>query len=307
MLRRATQVGTVGFIAYAALNGPWRNFKVAHNLDRLVALMHGETWGDLYRWNEQALSLWGEPLRASYDFMGMPWAAVVAGVPIVDPLLVAGQVVGVGQAPLSLLLSAALPLLVAVLFGRVFCSHICPMRLAFELGQLVRGGLLYVGIPLPAIRPSDRFGGWVLVGGLLATVAAGPVVWLVLLPYAGAGAGLFLGITAGATGGLLVVPAFLLAVDALVSPGTFCRSLCPTGFLLGAVGRFAPLRVRKTDSACPGGCHACERACPYGLSPKALALDGCDRCGVCVVACPDARLSRGLVLGRVVRPEELAA
>ena len=182
------------------------------------------------------------------------------------------------------------------------------MRLLFELGQRVRGGLLYLGVPLPNFKLSARLGGWVLLGGLLATVSAGPVVWLLLLPYAGLSAGIFLGISAGVAGGLLVVPAVLLAIDVLVAPSAFCHSLCPTGWLLETTGQFAPFQLRKdTARDCPSGCHACERACPYTLSPKEMQIVGCDRCGACVSACPDDKLSRGLVLGRLVRPEELAA
>lgn len=297
MLRRACQIGVVIFIAWGAANVAWRNFKVAHNSARLVGLMQGEVWATLYALDERALSLWGEPYQTSVDFLGLPWAARLGGVATADPILVAAHALRTGAFDLDLLLMAAAPLLIALLLGKVFCSHLCPARLLFEVGQWIRGGLLYLGIPLLQARLPARLGGWVLLGGALATLGASTAVWLLLLPYVGFGAGLFLWITAGPVAGLLIALGALLAFDVLVAPGQFCHALCPQGWLLEQVGRRARLRLHKEARAadCPAGCRACVRACPYALSPKDLThLPACDNCGQCVPACPEARLLRSL-------------
>mgnify|MGYP002629608665 CR=1 FL=1 len=296
-LRRAVQASVLLFIAYGAMGGIWRNYKVAHNSARLVRLMEGETWGTLYALNERALSAWGgEPYRASFDFVGLPWSATVAGVHTADPILVASHALQTGTAPWSLWLGLLVPLGLAALLGKVFCSHLCPMRLVFDLGQMVRGGLLLLRVPLPQVRLPARLGGWVLLGGLLASLGAGTVVWLWILPYVGLAAGLFLVITSGGAAGLLTVVVFWAMMDALVAPGQFCHALCPTGWLLEQVGRRRLLRLTKAaEPACPTGCTACERACPYALSPKNLThLPACDNCGQCVPACPDRKLVRRL-------------
>lgn len=298
LLRRALQLGVLAFVVYAAMGGLWRNYKVAHNSARLVGLMEGEHWARAYALNEEALSTMGEPYEASLDFLGMPWAATVYGVQTADPVLVASHLVSTGELVPALLQAAALTLLVALLLGKVFCSHLCPMRLAFELGQIVRGGLLRMRIPLPHVRISSRLGGWVLLGGLVGAAVSSTAIWMLVLPYVNLVAGIFLLVTSGVTGGLLTVVLGWWLADILVAPGLFCHNLCPTGFLLEQVGRWSPLRLRKrSDPPCPGKCHVCAMVCPYGLSPRrGDHRPACDNCGQCVSACPERKLSRRLHL-----------
>ncbi len=297
-LRRGFQLGTLGFVVWSAFTIWWRNYKVAHNHPRLVGLFHGEGWAKAYAANEEVLSWWGEPYRASLDWLGMPWAANLGGVGVVDPIMAGAHVVETGHFSWSLFGAAAIPLLIALILGKVFCSHLCPMRLVFEIGQRIRGGLLYLDIPVASLRSPGRFGGWVLLGGLLATLTGSAAIWVLVLPYVGLGVGIFMLVT-GAAATVVLVPALLLAFDVIVAPGQWCNAFCPTGWLLEQVGRFAPWRLRKQAEAppCPTGCHSCIRACPYALSPKDMShLPSCDACGLCVPACPDGKLFRGFGL-----------
>lgn len=299
-LRRACQLAVVLFVVWGALNVAWRNFKLAHNSARLVELMEGPVWSSLYAVNEALLGLWSEPYAASLDFLGLPWAATVGGVGTADPVLVLSHVTRADAFDWSLVWGLLVPLGLAAALGRVFCSHLCPMRLAFEFGQWVRGGLLYLGVPLFMVRAPMRFGGWVLAGGLIASSVVGSAVWLFVLPYVGLSAGLFLVITGGVALPLLGAVFVLWFTDVVLAPGEFCRAVCPTGWLLGLTGRLRSLRLSKAQApACPDGCVACIRACPYRLSPRTLSaraepLPDCDNCGRCVPACPDGKLSRRL-------------
>ena len=295
VLRRVLQLGSLLFVVYAAVGSIWRNFKLAHNSQRLVALMEGETWGDLYGWNESLLSTLGDSYEASLGFLGMHWSSHVFGMPIHDPVMVLGHIVRTGHVSIGLLAGAAIPVVLAVLLGKVFCSHLCPMRLLFEVGQMVRRGLIRVGVPLPALRHDGRYGGFVLLGGIGASFFAGPAVWAFLLPYVGLGVGAVIGITTGAVSGVVFVAVGWLLIDALAAPGFFCKSVCPTGFALEQLGRARIWSLLPVAGArpCPPSCTECERACPYGLSPKEEThAPACDNCGKCAVACPLSRLSR---------------
>ncbi|MGM0578126.1 MAG: 4Fe-4S binding protein [Myxococcota bacterium] len=296
VLRKAVQIGALAFVLYAALGGPWRNFKVAHNSERLVTLMEGPAVGDAYALNERVLSSWDEPYEASLDFLGMFGSSTVFGLEGADPVLVASHAVRTGTADPTLLLGLVIPVLLALLLGKVFCSHLCPMRLLFELGQLVRGGLLRLGVPLPHLRHPQRFGGWILLGGLVAAALTGGAFWFLVLPYLSVAAGLFLLVTAGTTAGLFVVAGGWLLVDVLAAPGLFCRNVCPQGWLLEQLGRLSLLKLRKRGlEPCPDACRTCEITCPYGLSPKTMThTPACDACGLCVTTCPKGRLVRRL-------------
>lgn len=293
-LRHGFRAGVFAFVVWAAANSIWRNFKVAHNSARLVELMEGAVWAKLYELNERLLSLWGEPLRASQDFLGMPWSMTLFGVSFADPVMVLGYFASNGRMPWALVFGLALPIFLAVCFGKVFCSYICPMRLMFDVGQLVRGGLLRLGLPLASFRSQHRLGGWVLLGGLAASVGVGTSVWLLLLPYAGLSASVAALIVSSATAGLVWVPGGLLVLDALVAPGFFCHNLCPQGFLLEQLGRRSWLRLKSDEKvACPETCRACVQVCPYNLSPRDNThRPGCDNCGACAVICPKRKLAR---------------
>lgn len=296
LVRRGLQLGVLLFIVFAAFGGIWRNYKVAHNSARLVGLMHGDRWAEAYAANEWLLSQLDEkPYVASLDFLGMPWAATVFGVETADPILVLSTLVSTRSFLPELMLAGLLAVGVAVVLGKVFCSHLCPMRLFFEIGQWIRGGLLWFKIPLPHLRSDVRFGGWILLGGLAAAASVGLSVWFVFLPYLDISAAIFLGITSGTTAGLLFIPLGLWSVDLLFAPGMFCRNWCPQGFLLEQLGRFSLLRLVKDPkaAACPGQCRVCSMSCPYGLSPREQThRPMCDNCGRCIPTCPTSALSR---------------
>lgn len=298
VVRRVLQTGVFAFMAYAALGAMFRNYKIAHNSARIVGLIHGEGWRKAYEANEALLELWGEPFRASLDFSGMPWASRVFGVTVVDPILFASSILDHGVPKSSLALAALGPVVLAVVLGKVFCSHLCPMRLIFEIGQWARSGLLRLGVDLPRFKLAPRWGGWVLFGGLLASYWVGALVWYLLLPYVSVGSAVFLGISVGAGLGLLVVPVMLLTIDSLLAPGVFCHNICPQGFLLEQLGRWSRLRVEvRTDIPCPDKCRTCEQICPYGLSPRTKThRPSCDNCGTCVGICPKHKLARKFVL-----------
>lgn len=297
LLRRGLQLGVLLFVVLAAFGGIWRNYKVAHNSSRLVKLMEGEAWGEAYLMGEKFFGAFGESYRSSFDFLGMTWSSTIAGVVTADPILVLANVVATGSVFEALIPAVAVSVGVAIVFGKVFCSHLCPARLVFEIGQLVRAGLLRLRIPLPYMHIDIRLGGWVLLGGLIASAFVGTGIWFLILPYLGLSSAIFLGITGGAITALIALPLGWLMVDVLFAPGFFCHNLCPQGFLLEQLGRFSILKVRKEKSACPANCRVCSLTCPYALSPREEThTPACDNCGACVRACPERKLSRRLSL-----------
>ena len=299
-VRKALQLGSVAFVVFAAAQGPWRNFKVAHNSRRLVGLMEGDIMGWLYGLNEDLLSLFGRSADVSKELVGSHAASSVFGLPVADPALALGH--SLASWSTGMLLGALVPLVVAALLGKVFCSHLCPARLSFEVGQAVRRGLQKLGVELPTWTPKGRYGAFIFVGGVVASMTSAGAVWMLLLPHAAIGISIHLAVGASVTTSLWAYWAVWWLVDCLVSPGTFCRSVCPTGWLLEHAGRLSFLHLRKRQTSegaapCPSSCTQCIQACPYGWSPKAdddnvstSVAPGCDHCSACVRACPQQKL-----------------
>ncbi len=137
------------------------------------------------------------------------------------------------------------------------------------------------------------------MGGLAGTWISGAAIWLLILPYAGIGAGVHFWVVSGTTSLLIGIVGFWILFDILLAPGFFCRSLCPTGFLLEQIGRYSWLRISKRGDAksCPEGCRVCQTTCPYSLRPpEGEHFDACDGCGRCVMTCPGERLERRFVI-----------
>lgn len=186
-----------------------------------------------------------------------------------------------------------LPLLSALLFGRVFCSGVCPLGAVQEL-VLLR--------PVKVPEKLDRALGWlrylylaiaVLFAGWGLHVALGG--WQVNMgrrflicewdPFIG----LFR--ISGSFHMLAIGAAFLLTGMFVGRP--YCRWLCPYGGLLSILSRVAWRNVRITPDK-ELDCGLCTDACPYGAIHNLRAdRDGCVACARCYDSCPREHELRG--------------
>lgn len=154
----------------------------------------------------------------------------------------------------------ALPLLAALLVGRVFCGSVCPLGALQEV-VLVR----FLTVP-PAVDRALRLIPWVLliVASVLAWTGGD---WLICLLDP------FVHVFRMAGPPALLGVALVVLLLATVIGRPYCRYLCPYGALLGSCSRLALRRVTVTPSVCIQ-CHLCANACPYGAiePPRAATL-----------------------------------
>jgi polyferredoxin len=221
-------------------------------------------------------------------------------------------------------------LLLTLLFGRIYCSSICPLGTLQDIIIWISG----------KIRRRKRFrkqkdlkwlkyGILVIVAGFFLFGYISPL--LLMDPYSNYGriaANLFrpvylllnnlgaLGLEAldvytlyrvepGVTHWMAVgfsLFIFLLVLILSIRFGRlFCNSLCPVGTLLGFLSRFSWFRIRLEKSLCTS-CGACSNVCKAGcidVKHREVDFTRCIACFNCLGSCP----SNGVLYGPMRKKE----
>ena len=170
--------------------------------------------------------------------------------------------------------------IMAVLFGRAFCSWFCPsgwvnqmlgklsiskwqnrksyMRL-FQLGMVtmvVLGAIVYFKYGNPRImipiRTSDEY-----FNAVILSMQFSEWYW--------------------AARTITVVS---IIAESLIIANVWCRFVCPVGGIMELIRKISIFRVYKTD-ACDD-CDACLRVCEMGTRPDEM---NCTNCGECLHVC----------------------
>ncbi len=288
--RRVVQIGALAFLlAVPALNyGGVLYQQYGKNAYHTISLMGTGFERALYHLFSAAVGFLPDPAASSIAIAGGFGSFSLFGITFLDPVVALETLLRVPGAWASLLAGSALTLLIAALMGRVFCGWICPVNTILEGFDALRKRAL----PRLGFRPPDvaapRWLKWALLFiGLAAALLADLALWAHLLPHVQIGRDVFsLMVFGGATLGAWIFAAIILA-ELLFSRRVWCRSLCPTGALLGGLGSFALVRVHKSVGACLADCAACARVCPMALNPAgAFSQAECVNCAVCVSSCP---------------------
>lgn len=210
----------------------------------------------------------GLPILAVTALLGFLIFSPVA--PYQFQLLVLRDVAGLGAPVLLVAVGLAVMLGLALLFGRIFCGHFCPVGALQEIAAHLS--------PKKVGRTQKKVSMAVRGGVFVVFFAAGLLFSFNLLGALGVHDlfHLALGVPAAIFLGILALSAFVYR--------PFCRFICPYGALLAVASSESLYRFVRTDLCIE--CGRCERACPVDEAKRTDAKAECYMCGRCVEVCP---------------------
>lgn len=188
-----------------------------------------------------------------------------------------------------ILFPAIVLLILTLIFGRFFCSWICPWGTLLDIFRKIAGWLRLTKIASfnPPLWPKYFILTTLIVLALFGTSVSyiflfDPISistsfwgWLVFSPLEKKGI---------VWAGVAFIPIILLEI---LSARFWCRSICSLGALLGIFSRFSLIGRRVTEACID--CGKCQRICPVsavGDDPRSTKTTECTACWDCVRPCP---------------------
>ncbi len=247
---------------------------------------------ELYDFMEMLTSPFvSDPANGLDAIKGNTWSGNFFGYKISDPLAVVGQI----SAGLSIywpfFLTALIPIILTMIFGRFFCGWVCPATFLYELNTSVSLWLHNIGINTGKKQFDRRLKYWVLAAGLSISAITGSVLISMIYPPAIIGREIYFGVALGGFGAGLVFFVLTLLFDSLVARRGFCRYICPGGALYALLGHFRIFRIKRIVENC-NDCAKCNAVCEFGLNPLRDDFgQECNNCTACIAICPTDALT----------------
>ncbi|MCF7801220.1 MAG: 4Fe-4S binding protein [Candidatus Marinimicrobia bacterium] len=182
---------------------------------------------------------------------------------------------------------------ISLLFGKTFCSWLCPIgflsEMIAEVGEKVLGRRLkmprWLDYPLRSLK-------YLLLAFFAVSIFTMSLA--ALKAFLDSEYNIVADIKmyhwfANLSGVGLGVIAFLL-VASFFYRGFWCRYLCPYGALLGVTSLLSPNKIKRNPVSCID-CGLCAKACPSNIKVdkvQTVLSDECHTCMSCVDACPVA-------------------
>lgn len=233
-----------------------------------------------------------------YAITGTFYAINVGGLGIADPSVILQAIFASGELTVPLLAAAMFPILLALLFGRIWCGWMCPYHVLADGCAWLRGKIWRKSAREPVVVADSFTANVCRFGFLILGTAAAGAIGIPLLNYVNAP-----GIVS--TEAMILVKerivsvecafvVLLLAVEAFAAPRFWCRLFCPTGAVVSLFRVPMTLHVASAAKNPKNPCcqeNFCSSACPMGLAPFREAQDLlCTNCCRCIDACQSHRL-----------------
>lgn len=272
------------YLPYAHL---YQTYKAAHAYDLLA-----DSEKEIYDIMEKLTYLFVTDPELDLDAIkGNTWSGTFFGLQLSDPLAAAGQIFSSLSFYWPFLLTAVIPIIFTIIFGRFFCGWICPATFIYELNTNLSAWLRRAGLKTGSRQFDRRVKYLVLAFGLILSAISGSVLVATVYPPAIVGREIYYSIALGGFGTGSIFFVGTLMFDLLIARRGFCRYICPGGALYSLLGQFRIFRVQRIVENC-NDCAKCNAICEFGLDPL---RDGfgqeCNNCTACIAICPTDALT----------------
>ncbi|MHA1325372.1 MAG: 4Fe-4S binding protein [Candidatus Helarchaeota archaeon] len=172
-----------------------------------------------------------------------------------------------------------------LLFGRIFCSYVCPLGAAQELvskisfKSKIEKRKYLINIP-------RKWSNYIRLGFFIAMIILafiwGMALFELINPFSAFTVfnNLF-NIT------IIIIPLiifFIILISSLFIYRPWCRLICPFGAISWMTSRFSMFKFRRNDNCI--NCKACEKICPTNEAFSISNKSECYECNRCVEICP---------------------
>ncbi|VAW76282.1 Polyferredoxin NapH (periplasmic nitrate reductase) [hydrothermal vent metagenome] len=223
-------------------------------------------------------------------FKGSTWTGKVFGIKLSDPLATVGQAAASKSLVWTFLVTASIPIVLTIFFGRFFCGWLCPATLLYELNDNIASWLGKRRFPVARAKLNRHIKYGVLFLGLIISAAYGGIIFSLFYPPLLIGREINYVIIFGSFSAGMIFIFITLLFDMFVTRRGFCRVVCPGGALYSLLGKFRILRIQRNVNSC-NDCAKCNAVCQFGLDPMHdnFGME-CNNCSACIQVCPEDSL-----------------
>ncbi len=226
---------------------------------------------------------------------GTFYSIKIGNLDLMDPALMFQYILLNKQMYFAILLSGGIPLIIALLFGKVFCGWVCPYNLIAEFADKLRKVIRPKTTSPRNKNPKPQYY-WFVFGAIVTIMAISGIPVITFISFPGLiSAHIADYVFYGAIGFELLIVLLVILLEIFVVPRFWCKYACPVGATLALLRNKHTLSIQYDVKACADNCPVnlrketvCNAACPVNLNPR---KDGiypyCLNCGACIQACYD--------------------
>ncbi len=173
-------------------------------------------------------------------------------------------------------------IVITLLFGRIYCSMLCPLGIFQDLLLLIikKEGEYRKNLPFKYFIAALSFG--FLIGSNV-------LILRYTDPYTYFGSAVSLSLI-----GLIAIAVVIILT--ILKSRLFCTDICPVGAVLGLISKISIFKMYINKKECLS-CGMCERNCPSGcidLNEEEIDNVTCVKCLKCLPNCPKGALTFGI-------------